>query len=73
VTARAARRRSTAPRIEVDPAQHACFRDPRRDANCCRDGPSERGCRPKADPPSATLEFADAASGETLELRDPLA
>ena len=44
-----------------------------RDLGCCLgDGPADRGCLPKADPPSATLSFEDAASGETLKLRYPM-
>jgi hypothetical protein len=65
---------SAAPRIEVDPAQHACFLERPRDLGCCLgDGPADRGCLPKADSPSATLRFEDPAAGETLELRYPMA
>ncbi|MBX3603860.1 MAG: hypothetical protein KF788_01235 [Piscinibacter sp.] len=63
---------SAPPSLAVDATQHACLHDRQLDAGCCLgDGPRSRGCLPKADPPSATLQFDDPASGETLRLRLP--
>ena len=61
------------PRIHADPAQQACFRDPGRSASCCLgDGPRDRGCLPKADPPSASFTFLDPVAEERLTLRYPV-
>jgi hypothetical protein len=61
------------PRVELDTRQHACFRERPNDLGCCLgDGPQDRGCLPKADPPSVHLRFDDADTGETLALRYPM-
>jgi len=60
-------------RVEADPAQLACFREHPRDLGCCLgDGPADRGCLPKQDPPNARLRFDDPSTGEKLELRYPM-
>jgi hypothetical protein len=55
----------------ADPVQQACFADPARGLGCCLgDGPRDRGCLPKADPPSVTISFRDG--NEALKLRYPV-
>jgi hypothetical protein len=62
-----------APSVKFDAAQHACFRDPARSMSCCLgDGPADRGCLPKADPPTVQLHFDDAVAGEAVAMRWPV-